>query len=100
MKQNRFFAICTDLNIALCSIVIIVSAVVPCGRQLIIFGGGMPDRSAIFIDSGFFKLVQAKHKIKVDYLAFSSVVVGGEQNRFRTYIYDCPPYQSNPPTQK
>jgi uncharacterized LabA/DUF88 family protein len=58
----------------------------------------MADRSAVFIDNGFFKIVQTQLSVRADYLSFSSAVVGGEQNRFRTYVYDCPPYQSNPPT--
>jgi uncharacterized LabA/DUF88 family protein len=58
----------------------------------------MADRSAVFIDNGFFKIVQTRLNIRADYLSFSSAVVGGAQNRFRTYVYDCPPYQSNPPT--
>lgn len=58
------------------------------------------ERVAIFIDNGYFKKVQDKFKIAVDYQKFSEDIVGSSQDcsRFRTYVYDCPPYQSNPPT--
>lgn len=58
------------------------------------------ERVAIFIDNGYFKKIQDALKIHVDYFKFSEEIVGNPQecNRFRTYVYDCPPYQSNPPT--
>ncbi len=58
------------------------------------------ERVAVFIDNGYFKIVQKDFNIYVDYEKFSDEIVGdtAKSERFRTYIYDCSPYQSNPPT--
>ena len=58
------------------------------------------ERVAVFIDNGYLKKVQDKLKIFADYEKFSNEIIGNPTlaMRFRTYVYDCPPYQSNPPT--
>ena len=56
------------------------------------------DKVAVFIDNGYFKKVQDRMGLKVNYEKFSDEVVGNAYSRFRTYVYDCPPFQSNPPT--
>jgi uncharacterized LabA/DUF88 family protein len=56
------------------------------------------DKVAVFIDNGYFKKVQDSLGTRVDYEIFSDEIVGGSCERFRTYVYDCPPFQSNPPT--
>ncbi|MBI5347641.1 MAG: NYN domain-containing protein [Candidatus Aenigmarchaeota archaeon] len=56
------------------------------------------DKTAVFIDNGYLKKVQDEMKIRVDYEKFSNEIVGNGDGRFRTYVYDCPPFQSNPPT--
>lgn len=60
------------------------------------------ERVAVFIDNGYFKVVQRDSGIAVDYEKFSEEIVGDKQKseRFRTYVYDCPPYQSNPPSEE
>ncbi len=55
------------------------------------------DKVAVFIDNGYFKKIQDHFKTRVDYEKFSNEIVGPGFERFRTYVYDCPPYQSNPP---
>ncbi|MGC9314290.1 MAG: NYN domain-containing protein [bacterium] len=56
------------------------------------------ERTAIFIDAGYFKKVLDDFNIKVDYLKLSEILASG-CNRLRTYYYDCPPYLSSEPTQ-
>jgi len=58
------------------------------------------EKVAVFIDNGYFKIVQKDLNISVDYETFSDEIVGNKEHseRFRTYVYDCPPYQSNPST--
>jgi len=57
------------------------------------------DRAAIFIDAGYLEKVIAKELqgVKIDYGAFAREVAGN-RDILRTYYYNCPPYQSNPPT--
>lgn len=55
------------------------------------------DKTAIFIDNGYFKKVQEALSIRVDYLKFVDSIMGGDSERLRAYVYDCPPYQSTPP---
>lgn len=57
------------------------------------------DRIAIFIDAGYLEKVIEKelHRIKIDYGAFA-LEVAGDREILRTYYYNCPPYQGNPPT--
>jgi uncharacterized LabA/DUF88 family protein len=57
------------------------------------------EKIAVFIDNGYFKNVQNALRIRVDYESFTNAIVsqrGGK--RWRTYVYDCPPYQSPAPT--
>jgi len=58
------------------------------------------ERVAIFIDNAYFKIVQQQEAIPVDYEKFCDEIIDStdQSSRFRTYVYDCPPYQSNPPT--
>jgi uncharacterized LabA/DUF88 family protein len=60
------------------------------------------DRAGVFIDAGYFsKLLRDHGKPRIDFQAFSDELcrrVNAE--RFRTYYYDCMPYQGNPPTQE
>lgn len=58
------------------------------------------DKTAIFIDNGYLKKVQDELCIRVDYLKFVNMICGAGSERFRTYVYDCPPYQSNPPKEE
>lgn len=58
------------------------------------------DKTAVFIDNGYFKKVQDEFNVRVDYLRFVEYICGESSERFRTYVYDCPPYQSNPPTEE
>lgn len=60
---------------------------------------GFMEKIAVFVDNGYFKKVQNVHRIRVDYESFTNGIVrqqGGK--RWRTYVYDCPPYQSPTPT--
>jgi len=59
------------------------------------------DKAAVFIDGGYFKKVRENFgDPKVDFLRVSEDLCKRcSCERFRTYIYDCAPYQSNPPTQ-
>ncbi len=62
----------------------------------------MPAKSAVFVDNGYFKKVLAKDFPTcrpVNYLTFSDLIVNGSE-RLRTCVYDCPPYQSDPPSEK
>ena len=58
----------------------------------------MPGKTAVFIDNGYFRKIQENFRIRVCYRKFSNEIVGSDKERFRTYVYDCPPYQSNPAT--
>lgn len=57
------------------------------------------NRIAIFIDAGYLEKVLHKEfrGAKVDFGKLSSELARGEE-LLRTYYYNCPPYQSNPPT--
>ncbi|MDH7508615.1 MAG: NYN domain-containing protein [Methanomassiliicoccales archaeon] len=54
---------------------------------------------AVFIDNGYFSKVlkQDFGQPRIDYERFSDILCG-DDDRFRTYVYDCPPYQSSIPT--
>jgi len=58
------------------------------------------DKAAVFIDGGYFKKVRENFgDPKVDFLRLSEDLCKRcSCERFRTYFYDCPPFQSNPPT--
>lgn len=59
----------------------------------------MNSRAAVFIDNGYFsKVLKKDHdEARVDFGKFSDNICKGCE-RFRTYFYDCPPYQSAIPT--
>ncbi|OGS42846.1 MAG: hypothetical protein A3K67_03540 [Euryarchaeota archaeon RBG_16_62_10] len=56
--------------------------------------------AAVFIDNGYFSRVlkRAHGEKRVDYEKFSNRLCGDWQ-RFRTYFYDCPPYQGSIPSE-
>ena len=56
----------------------------------------MADRVAIFIDAGYFEHVA--RGTSVDYEKIAAELAGGSPI-LRTYYYNCPPYQSRPPTE-
>lgn len=57
------------------------------------------ERAGIFIDHGYLqKILEDYGKRHIDYLDFCEKLCEGEVSRFRTYLYDCMPYQSDPPT--
>lgn len=59
----------------------------------------MGDKAAVFIDNGYFSKVLKRdfNEPRVDYRKFSDAICAGCE-RFRTYVYDCGPYQSQVPT--
>jgi uncharacterized LabA/DUF88 family protein len=60
---------------------------------------GPRDKAAVFIDGGYLNAVLKSYfqEIPLDYLAFSEELCGSHE-RFRTYYYNCSPYQSATPT--
>ena len=54
-------------------------------------------RFAVFIDGGYAKKVSGEVGPRISYLKFSEQVANNEE-RLRTYYYDCAPYVSSPPT--
>lgn len=54
----------------------------------------------MFLDGGYIDKVLEKEfdSRKINYLDFSENLCENEDERLRTYYYDCPPYQSDPPT--
>lgn len=60
------------------------------------------DRLAIFIDGGYLEKVIEKElgRVKIDYGKFAAEVADTacDKEILRTYYYNCPPYQGNPPT--
>ncbi|MEM3485914.1 MAG: NYN domain-containing protein [Candidatus Methanomethylicaceae archaeon] len=59
----------------------------------------MEDKVAVFIDGGYVRAILKKrfNELPIDYLKFSEELCKGCE-RFRTYYYNCPPYQSPSPT--
>jgi uncharacterized LabA/DUF88 family protein len=58
------------------------------------------NRAGIFIDHGYLqKVLEAYGKWHMDYLDFCEKLTEGEITIFRNYVYDCMPYQSDPPTE-
>jgi hypothetical protein len=57
------------------------------------------DRCAIFLDGGYLQKLLAKEfgKPNVDYGKLANALAEG-CDVLRTYFYNCPPYQSDPPT--
>lgn len=57
-------------------------------------------RAAVFIDGGYFREVTKLYgELSVDYESFSDALCEPD-TRFRTYLYDCPPWQSDPATEE
>lgn len=56
----------------------------------------MSDRVAVFIDNGYLEAT-LPNDYQMDFLAFSQQACG-DRERLRTYVYDCMPWQSEPPT--
>lgn len=56
-------------------------------------------RAVVLIDNGYLsKILEEDYgKPRIDFLKLSEEICG-KFNRLRTYMYDCMPYQSNPPT--
>jgi uncharacterized LabA/DUF88 family protein len=59
------------------------------------------DRCAIFIDGAYVEKIFKNHLggAKIDYGKAAQKISSG-CDLLRTYYYNCPPYQSNPPTQE
>ena len=59
----------------------------------------MPNRVAIFIDGAYLNrvIIDEFGAGRVDYAALSHRLAG-DADILRSYSYDCPPYQSDPPT--
>jgi uncharacterized LabA/DUF88 family protein len=59
------------------------------------------DKAAVLIDGGYIDAINRDHfgRQKIDLLSFSSILCEPDCTRFRTYYYNCPPYQGNPPTE-
>jgi len=56
-------------------------------------------RAVVLIDNGYLSAILRDefNETRIDYLKLSEVICT-DYSRLRTYIYDCLPYQSNPPT--
>lgn len=56
-------------------------------------------RAVVLIDNGYLSAILRDEfkETRIDYLKLSEVICKG-YSRLRTYIYDCLPYQANPPT--
>ncbi|MCJ7431056.1 NYN domain-containing protein [Candidatus Bathyarchaeota archaeon] len=60
----------------------------------------MIDKADVFIDGGYFAKVRQNLGVyKVDFAKFSDLLCGSMERLF-TFYYDCPPFQSNPPTEE
>ena len=58
------------------------------------------NRAGVFIDHGYFqKVLEAYGKRHIDYLDFCKKLCEDDVTIFRNYVYDCMPYQSDPPTE-
>ena len=57
-------------------------------------------RTAVLIDNGYLSKILKNHfgKPNLDYEQFSNNLCKENEDRLRTYVYMCMPYQSNPPT--
>ena len=58
----------------------------------------MTDRVAVFIDNGYLSKVLTDGT-KIDFVKFCDTVCGNNE-RLRTYFFDCKPYKSEPPTEE
>jgi uncharacterized LabA/DUF88 family protein len=56
-------------------------------------------RAVVLLDNGYLAAILRDEfaQVRIDYLKFSETVSSG-YHRLRTYVYDCLPYQANPPT--
>jgi len=56
-------------------------------------------RAVVLIDNGYLSAVLRDEfgEPRIDYLRLSEIICEG-YHRLRTYVYDCLPYQGNPPT--
>jgi len=58
------------------------------------------DKADVFIDGGYFaKVREYLNMYKVDFEKFSDLLCD-KMERLFTFYYDCPPFQSNPPTEE
>lgn len=58
------------------------------------------DKACVFVDHGYLqKLLEEYGKPHIVYSDFAIKLCEGEVTLLRTYLYDCMPYQSNPPTE-
>ena len=55
----------------------------------------------MLIDGGYIDAINRTHfdRQRIDLLAFSNKLCEPDCTRFRTYYFNCPPYQGNPPTE-
>lgn len=58
----------------------------------------MTDRVAVFIDNGYLSKILTDGT-KIDFVKFCDTVCGNNE-RLRTYFFDCKPYKSEPPTEE
>lgn len=57
------------------------------------------DKVAIFVDLGYLNHITSQlGNLRIDYNKLSNHFLSSEETHYRTYVYYCPPYQSNPPT--
>ena len=57
-------------------------------------------KAAVFVDDGYFSKVTERYgNLRVDYESFTDTICEPDR-RFRTYYYNCPPWQGNPPTEE
>lgn len=56
-------------------------------------------RAVVLIDNGYLSAILRDEfaEVRISYLKLSEIVCQG-YHRLRTYVYDCLPYQANPPT--
>ena len=59
------------------------------------------DKAVVLLDGGYLDKINQLHfgKMKLDLLKLSDELCKPDCQRFRTYYYNCPPYQSKPPTE-
>jgi uncharacterized LabA/DUF88 family protein len=58
-------------------------------------------RGVVLIDNGYLSAILRDEfaSVRVDYLKLSDTICRG-YHRLRTYVYDCMPYQADPPTEE
>lgn len=58
----------------------------------------MAGKAALFLDAGYLdKVLEFHGRLRIDYERFSDALCEPDE-RFRTYYYNCPPWQGNPPS--